>query len=131
MAGTKYSGFRRLGPVCRAARRAARKLPKVLTLPRFDLYQLPGSDQLVVDVQSDHVSSRLRTRVVAPLLAVEHLGASIVGLNPVLRVNDRDYAFVAQSLATLSKSELGVLIGSVSDYQDEMSRALDILLTGF
>jgi toxin CcdB len=68
---------------------------------------------------------------VAPLLAVEHLGASIVGLNPVLRVNDRDYAFVAQSLATLSKSELGVLIGSVSDYQDEMSRALDILLTGF
>ena len=100
-------------------------------MPRFDLYRPPTGQQLVMDVQSDHVSAKVGTRVVAPLISVDELGALITGLNAVIRIHDRDYAFVAQSLATLTRSELGERLGSLSEHDDEMARALDILLTGF
>jgi toxin CcdB len=98
---------------------------------RFDPYKLGGSEQYVVDVQSDHASKKLRTRVVAPLTPVDDLGPLISDLNPVVRIGSRDYAFVAQSLATLTKRELGDYVGSLMHHYDELSRALDILLTGF
>ncbi len=100
-------------------------------MARFDLYRLPAGQQLVVDVQSDHASAKIGTRVVAPLIPVDELGALITGLNPVIRIHERDYAFVAQSLATLTKPELGEHLGSLSEHYEEMARALDILLTGF
>lgn len=85
----------------------------------------------MVDVQSDHTSARVRTRVVAPLVPVDELGTSISDLNPIVRLDGRDYAFIAQSLATLTRSELGEQAGSLSHHYDELARALDILLTGF
>jgi toxin CcdB len=85
----------------------------------------------VVDVQSDHASAKVNTRVVAPLLPVEAIRLVISELNPVLRIGEQDFAFLAQSLATLTKPELGERVGSLSHYHDELSRALDILLTGF
>jgi len=85
----------------------------------------------VVDVQSDHASARVRTRVVAPLIPVDELGTPISDLNPIVRFDGRDYAFIAQSLATLTRSELGEQVGSLLHHHDELARALDILLTGF
>ena len=100
-------------------------------MARFDLYELPSLGQYVVDVQSDHASANLRTRVVAPLIPVDELDASISDLNPVVRLGALDYAFVAQSLATLTRAELGEQVGSLSQHHDALARALDILLTGF
>lgn len=56
-------------------------------MARFDLYRLPTGQQLVVDIQSDHASAKVGTRVVAPLLPVDELGALITGLNPVIRIH--------------------------------------------
>lgn len=100
-------------------------------MARFDLYRLKASQQYVVDVQSAHASAKVRTRVVAPLIPIDDLGTLISELNPVVRLDSQDYAFVAQSLATLTTSELGVPIGSLSPHYDELARALDIPLTGF
>ena len=101
-------------------------------MARFDLFALPNGQGYVVDVQSDHASAELRTRVVVPLIPVDALGKPIKNLNPVIRVDGRDYVFIAQSLATLTVSELGERVGSLkADYGDHFAYALDILLTGF
>jgi toxin CcdB len=101
-------------------------------LARFDLFKLPGDQGYVVDVQSNHASEMVRTRVVVPLVAVAELGKPIADLNPVLRIDDRDYTFLAQSLATLTYPEMGTFVGSLMpDHGDRFAYALDILLTGF
>ena len=99
-------------------------------MARFDLYRLADGGQYVVDVQSGHASTKVRTRIVAPLLPVEEIGTLISELNPVVRIQGRDYAFLAQSLATLTKAELGDLLGSLDRHHDEFCRALDVALTG-
>lgn len=101
-------------------------------MARFDLFRLPDGQGYVVDVQSDHASEKVRTRVVVPLLPVAELGTPIAHLNPVVRIDGRDHAFVAQSLATLTVHEMGERIGSLTaDHGDRFAYALDILLTGF
>ena len=101
-------------------------------MARFDLFELPGGEGYVVDVQSDHVSQQLRTRVVVPLIPTSELGKPISKLNPVFKIEGRDYAFVAQSVATLSPGELGVRVGSLAaEHGDAFSYALDVLLIGF
>jgi toxin CcdB len=72
------------------------------------------------------------TRVVVPLVPIDALGKPIAVLNPVIRIDGRDYAFVAQSLATLTLAELGENAGSLmNEHGDAFAYALDILLTGF
>jgi toxin CcdB len=100
-------------------------------LARFDLYRLRQGDRLIVDVQSDHASTMLRTRVVVPLIPVDELDNLIAVLNPIVECNGNNYAFAAQAIATLSKSELGDFVASLAPLYDELARALDILLTGF
>ena len=101
-------------------------------MARFDLLELPDGEGYVVDVQSDHVSQRVRTRVVVPLIPLSELVKPISKLNPVIRIEGGDYAFVAQSIATLSAGELGRRIGSLAaEHGDAFSYALDILLIGF
>jgi toxin CcdB len=85
-----------------------------------------------VDVQLNHASEKVKTRVVVPLMPVAELGKPIADLNPVLEIEGRDYAFVAQSLATLTRGEMGERVGSLmADHGDRFAYALDILLTGF
>ncbi|HET6609794.1 MAG TPA: CcdB family protein [Rhodopila sp.] len=101
-------------------------------MARFDLFALPGDQGYVVDVQSDHASSKLRTRVVVPLIPLDVLGKTIAGLNPIIGIEGHDYVFAAQSLATLTVPEMGRCIGSLmAQYGDALTYALDILLTGF
>jgi toxin CcdB len=101
-------------------------------MARFDLFRLRGEQGYVVDVQSNHASTKVRTRVVVPLIPLDELGKSIEDLNPIVRVDGRDYAFVAQSLATLTTPEMGECIGSLMhEHGDAFGYALDILLTGF
>lgn len=83
-------------------------------------------------MQSNHTSDKVRTRVVVPLVPVAELGKPIADLNPVFRIEDCDYAFVAQSLATLNLAETGERVGSLmADHGDRFAYAIDILLIGF
>jgi len=100
-------------------------------VPRFDLYRLPGNEGHVVDVQSDHASGQVATRIVAPLIPVAELDALISDLNPVVAIDGSDHAFLAQSLATLTRAELGAPVANLDRHHDAFVRALDIALTGF
>jgi toxin CcdB len=101
-------------------------------MARFDLFRLPDDQGYVVDVQSNHASEKVRTGVVVPLVPVAELGKPIADLNPIVQIDGRAFAFVAQSLATLTRSEMGEHVGSlVADHADRFGYALDILLTGF
>jgi toxin CcdB len=101
-------------------------------MARFDLFKLPGGHGYVVDVQSNHASTKVRTRIVVPLIPLTKLGRPIADLNPIVSVEGHDYAFVAQSMATLTIPEMGDRIGSLmADHGDAFGYALDILLTGF
>ncbi len=101
-------------------------------MARFDLFRLPGDQGYIVEVQSNHASDKVRTRVVVPLVPLDALGTPITGLNPIVRIEGRDYVFVAQSLATLTLPEMGQRVASLtSEHGDAFAYALDILLTGF
>jgi toxin CcdB len=101
-------------------------------MARFDLFRLPDNQGYVVNVQSDHASENVKTRVVVPLVPVADLGKPIADLNPVVRIDDCDDAFVAQSPATLTSREMGERTGPLlADHGDRFACALDILLTGF
>lgn len=101
-------------------------------MARFDLFRLPNDQGYVVDVQSDHASAKVRTRVVVPLIPLDVLGKPITDLNPIVPIDGRAYVFVAQSLATLTLPEMGQRVASLmNDHGDAFAYALDILLTGF
>jgi toxin CcdB len=99
---------------------------------RFDVYKMPpgGRPGLLVDVQSDLLSD-LPRRVVVPLISDPKLGPPIKELNPHFFIYDERYTFVAQEIASIPKSELKLRITSLAAHQDEITRALDLLLTGF
>lgn len=67
----------------------------------------------------------------ALLLPVAGLGGLISEINPVVALSGSEHAFVAQSLATLTRAELGRRVGHLAEHYDAFTRALDILLTGF
>ena len=83
-------------------------------MARFDLFALPDGAGYVVDVQSDHASQHVHTRVVVPLIPLSVLGTPISKLNPIIMVEGTEYAFVAQSIATLAPGELGSRMGSLA-----------------
>ncbi len=60
-------------------------------MARFDLFRLPGDQEYIVEVQSNHASDKVRTRVVVPLVPLDTLGTPITGLNPIVRIEGRDY----------------------------------------
>lgn len=100
-------------------------------MARFDVYALGGrSARFVVDLQSD-VLSELTTRVVAPLFPADKLAGPATQLNPLVEIDGQEFVLFAQLLATVPKSDLKRPIASIADQQDEFSRALDLLFTGF
>jgi hypothetical protein len=78
----------------------AREVLEVLShAARLAVFKLPGGQGYVVDVQSDHPSGKVQTRIVASS-PFDDLGKPIAVLNPVVSSDGRDSAFVAQSLAS-------------------------------
>ena len=84
----------------------------------------------MVDVQADLLSD-LHTRVVVPLFPSANWPPVIARLNPVFEIAGEPHVFVAQSIATVPRRELGPSVGSMAAYRDEITFALDVLLTGF
>jgi toxin CcdB len=100
-------------------------------MARFDLYRrLRATAGYLVDVQSDLLSD-LQTRVVVPLFPGKNWQPVMARLNPIFDIDGELHVLVTQSIATVPKRELGNKVGSLAHYHDEITIALDMLLTGF
>ena len=99
-------------------------------MARFDLYRRPDGSGFLVDVQSDHLY-RLPTRMVIPLLPRGEELPPIRDLNPLIPVAEETWVLMPQYMAAVHRRELGPPLGNLLDQADDITRALNILLTGF
>ncbi len=99
-------------------------------MARFDLYRLAGQPGFLLDVQSNHLSA-LRSRMVVPLLPPSATLPAIRDLNPLLTVENETLAIMTHFMAAVPLRELGKPIGNLLSQANDITRALNILLTGF
>ena len=83
-----------------------------------------------MDVQNSLLEA-LSTRVVVPLIGKTKGGPDSRSLNPSVSFDGKDYLIGTQFLATATLAKLGLNMGDISHKRDEISRALDLLFTGF
>ncbi len=99
-------------------------------MARFDLHRLSrGRGGYVVDVQSSHLD-HLESRVVVPLDARVD-AKPVTELHPTVVIGEARYLVMTHALASVQRRQLGHPIGSLIAYRDSITRALDVLLTGF
>ncbi|MEO1028484.1 MAG: CcdB family protein [Pseudomonadota bacterium] len=102
-------------------------------MARFDVYRFPKqSVPLVVDVQAE-ILDQLASRVVIPLVLVSLAREeALPRLKPILSIEGRDYLLMTTDISALPISRLGERVTNIEDpYRDEITKALDFLLTGF
>ena len=96
-------------------------------MAQFDVYSVGRLK--VVDLQSDLISLDY-SRIVAPLRD-EGRYQTLPRLTPRVFFEGSDYIVHTHDLAAIPGRQLGVAIGSLSDYRDDLLRAIDILTRGF
>ncbi len=100
-------------------------------MARFDVHPMPGgSGGYVLDVQAD-LLSHLSTRIVVPLLPEAAVPRPISELNPVYDIGGARHVLVTQALASVPGRELKRPVSGLAEHRDSITRALDVLLTGF
>jgi toxin CcdB len=99
-------------------------------MARFDVHRVAGQRGFLLDVQADHLAA-LPSRIVVPLLPPSTALPAIRDLNPVLRFDGKDVALMTHYLTAVPRAELGPAIGNLAAERDAITRALDLLLTGF
>lgn len=98
-------------------------------MARFSVHDLPGGGR-VVNLQSDFLDWA-ETRVVAPLVPVDQGPPPAKHLNPVIELDGGQFVLIVQSMAAVRASALGPAVGDLSDHQDEITRAVDMVFQGF
>ncbi|MBB2169033.1 plasmid maintenance protein CcdB [Gluconacetobacter aggeris] len=73
----------------------------------------------------------LGTRVVVPFLPPHKAPKPAKGLNPVFAFEGLPWVMMTQYLAAVPDRELKKVVASLAIHQDDITRALDLLLTGF
>jgi len=102
---------------------------------QFSLYsnQNPSSKRVypyLLDIQSSLVQT-LDTRLVIPLVPKDQYGSELIAnLNPVLRVDNREYVVLTQQMAAVSRTVLGACVGEYTAYRQEILSTIDFLITG-
>lgn len=96
-------------------------------MARFDLFR--SGDGWLLDVQSELTDS-LPTRVVVPLLRADQAPVASE-LNPVFVIEGEAFALMVELLAATPRRALGRPQGSLAHERDAITRALDLLFTGF
>lgn len=97
-------------------------------MARFDVYLLGGRH--VLDVQTDLLDG-LTTRLVVPLIAVEHAPLPAGRLNPVLEVNGDRYALQPQLMAAVPSRNLGHPVDNLLRHYDRIVAAIEMIFNGF
>ncbi|TCP58790.1 toxin CcdB [Rhodovulum bhavnagarense] len=95
-------------------------------MARFNVHDLRGGGR-VINLQSDFLDWA-DTRVVAPL---DQGPPPAKHLNPVFALDDGPFVLVVQSMAAVRASALGPAVGDLSDHQDEITRAIDMVFQGY
>jgi toxin CcdB len=101
-------------------------------MAQFDLFRNPrgGEYPFLLDIQAD-ILGQLATRVVVPLVTLKGYGVKpLQRLNPIVRIDAKDYVLVFQELAAIPKAALGVVHSSLVAQRTDLIAALDLLLTG-
>ena len=101
-------------------------------MSRLDVHPMPGraGHGYVIDVQAD-LLEHLKTRIVVPLIPEKDAPPRIKDLNPIFEVAGAPHVMVTQAIATVPTRELRQVTMSLNKHHDDITRALDILLTGY
>jgi toxin CcdB len=99
-------------------------------MARFDVHRVAGQRGFLLDVQADHLAA-LPSRIVVPLLPPSEALPAIRDLNPVLRLDGKELALMTHYLTAVPRADLGPAVASLAAERDTITRALDLLLTGF
>ncbi|MES1945640.1 CcdB-like protein [Salinisphaera sp. PC39] len=99
-------------------------------MARFDVFRYESGSGYLLDVQSDLLSG-LSTRVVVPLLPLDRAPAPAERLNPVFTVESTEVVMATQFMAAVPGGELGSRVANLSERQQAISAALDMLFLGF
>jgi hypothetical protein len=83
---------------------------------------------LVVVLQADIVEAD--TRIVAPLTTTEIVPNPPTRALPLVSHDGPDYVVIMHSVGVLRSRQLGQPLGSIAQYRDDISRALDWLFFG-
>lgn len=86
--------------------------------------------EIVVDCQAD-IHRQLDTRFIIPLLPFADDYPLKAGLNPIVNINGAQFVLVAEFASTVFVRDLRTKVGSLDDDQDQITRALDFLTSGF
>ena len=97
---------------------------------RFDLYRRKSEAWWLLDVQADHLH-QLPSRMVVPLLPLPAALPAIRDLKPPLDVSGESLAMMTHYMAAVALRDLGRPRGNLLAQADDITRALNILLTGF
>ena len=103
-------------------------------MAQFDVYLNPNPDTrkaipYLLDVQADLLDT-LATRVVAPLVRAEAMGAAARQLNPQFKIKGAAVVMSTAELAGVANRSLGDKVASLKNKRDEIIAALDLLFTG-
>jgi toxin CcdB len=98
-------------------------------MARFSVHDLPGGGR-VVNLQSDFLDWA-NTQVVAPLVPLDQSPPPAKHLNPVISLDGGQFVLIIQSMAAVRASLLGPAVGDLSDHQDDITRAVDMVFQGF
>lgn len=98
-------------------------------MPRFSVHKLSDGVR-VVNLQADLLDF-LQTRLVAPLETLDKSPTPAKHLNPVFELDDGQFVLLIQSIAAVPVALLGHSIGDLSNEQDKITRALDMVFQGF
>ena len=97
-------------------------------MPQYDVHWL--GDQLVLDCQSNFVDM-FESRLTVPLLPLAEAPEAVRRLMPTFAVDGGRVVMATPLAAAVQRRELGRIVTSLAAHRDEISAALDFLLTGF
>lgn len=99
-------------------------------MARFDLHRSEGQPGYLLNVQ-DALLDELPTRIVIPVLPADGPLPPFRDLSPQLDIDGVRHTVFVQYLAAVPRRELGRAIGNLEAHRDAITKALDVLLTGF
>ena len=97
-------------------------------MAKFDLYPFNGG--LVVDLQADIIDIP-GSRVVAPVFPEDEMPPVTPWLHPQVTIDGERFVVATHLLAATPEAALRAPIGSLRDFQDELTRSIDTLFFGF
>lgn len=97
-------------------------------MAQFDVYA-PRLGPLLLDCQTDFLT--IDSRVVVPLLPRRDVTNLIRRLNPVINVDDRELVMMTQLISAVGNAAAGKRVASLTDQQDVIKAAIDMLFDGY